>query len=119
MDIPEKIIEAIKLHEHTEDVELVKADVQYSRDGIGETIARAVIGKCSSKVRNYFLRWDQQKEKFEVKYIGDSFNSGTDSTSVSASAISTAGLIDLDELSKLTEEEKIAKWKQIENLLWK
>ena len=43
MDVPEKIIEAIKLHEHTEDVELVKADVQYSRDGIGETIARAVI----------------------------------------------------------------------------
>ena len=66
MDVPEKIIEAIKLHEHTEDVELVKADVQYSRDGIGETIARAVIGKYSSKVRNYFLRWDQQKEKFEV-----------------------------------------------------
>jgi hypothetical protein len=33
--------------------------------------------------------------------------------------MSNVGLIDLDELSKLTEEEKISKWKQIENLLWK
>lgn len=117
MDIPEKIIEAIKLHEQTEDVILVQADAEYSRSGIGETIARAVIGKDSEE-RNYFLRWDPQKEKFEVRYIGESFNGGTEDIRV-ASAISHVGLIDLDELSKLTKEEIIVKLKQIKNLQWK
>ena len=65
MDPVEKIREAIKSHEQTEDVVIVWAGLGFSRSGISDVTAIAVIGKPSA-TKTYSLRWNPGKDGFEI-----------------------------------------------------
>ena len=64
----EKVQDAIKAHEQTEDVIFVQIDLQLARQGPTDAKAVAVVGNLSEK-RMYSLSWNPLNDGYDIKHI--------------------------------------------------